>query len=218
MAHIRVVTGHDRYADPWHPFEETSAAVSEILAAQGHGVDVQLDEPAALTGLRHVDLVVVNLGGNPEVNLAPDARWSAAQAEFGAWIREGGRVLGLHTASNAFPDWPEWPALLGGQWIRGSSWHPKRSVATFEPCPETVGHPIWAGCVPVSCYDERYSGLEVHPTSVPLVRHELSEHWEVMGWLNGDNVIYDGMGHNARSYSSPSRARFLVNEVDWLLG
>lgn len=217
MSHIRILTGHGRYTDPWHPFSETSAAVATILESQGHAVDVRLDEPDALTGLGRVDLVVVNLGGNPPVTIDPDPRWAAVQAEFGGWITGGGRVLGLHTASNAFPDWPEWPTLLGGQWVRGTSWHPERSVATFEPCPEAVDHPVWQGCVPVTCYDERYSALTLHPNSTPLVRHELGEEWQIMGWAKGDRVIYDGMGHDARSYASPSRARFLVNEVDWLL-
>lgn len=218
MAHIRILTGHGRYSDPWHRFEETSAAVGQLLEDQGHAVDVRPDESEALVGLGRVDLVVVNVGGNPSETLEPDARWNAAQTDFGVWISGGGRVLGLHTAANAFPDWLQWPSLLGGEWVRGSSWHPERSVATFEACPESAGHPIWQGCEPVTCYDERYSALAVHPDSVPLVRHELSERWEIMGWTKGSNVVYDGMGHDVRSYASPSRARFLVNEVDWLLG
>ncbi len=217
MARIRILTGHGRYGDPWHHFDETSAAVAEILESQGHRVTVVLDEPTSITGLGRADLVVVNLGGNPSVELDPDATWAQAQREFGSWIADGGRVLGLHSASNAFPDWSEWPTLLGGQWVRGVSWHPERSVATFEPCPEAVDHPVWSGCIPVTCYDERYCGLTVHPSSTPLVRHELGEEWHVMGWARGDSVVYDGMGHSGRSYVAPSRARFLVNEVDWLL-
>ena len=158
-----------------------------------------------------------NLGGNVEVELEHDDEWAAAQHEFGQWIRGGGRVLAVHTAANSFPDWPEWPALLGGQWVRGTSWHPKRCIATFGKAPGAEDYPVWTGLDVVTVYDERYSDLVVHEGSTPLIRHELSEEWQVMGWAHGDNVIYDGMGHDARSYSSPSHRKFLINEVDWLL-
>ncbi|EFT66097.1 ThuA domain-containing protein [Cutibacterium acnes] len=216
MASIRVLSGHGRYTDPWHPFAEGSAAIREILEAVGHRVEVRDDDVSCLQELDALDLVVVNLGGNVEVELEHDDEWAAAQHEFGQWIRGGGRVLAVHTAANSFPDWPEWPALLGGQWVRGTSWHPKRCIATFGKAPGAEDYPVWTGLDVVTVYDERYSDLVVHEGSTPLIRHELSEEWQVMGWAHGDNVIYDGMGHDARSYSSPSHRKFLINEVDWL--
>lgn len=135
MASIRVLSGHGRYTDPWHPFAEGSAAIREILEAVGHRVEVRDDDVSCLQELDALDLVVVNLGGNVEVELEHDDEWAAAQHEFGQWIRGGGRVLAVHTAANSFPDWPEWPALLGGQWVRGTSWHPKRCIATFGKAP-----------------------------------------------------------------------------------
>jgi hypothetical protein len=101
--------------------------------------------------------------------------------------------------------------------VRGTSWHPKRCIATFGKAPGAEDYPVWTGLDVVTVYDERYSDLVVHEGSTPLIRHELSEEWQVMGWAHGDNVIYDGMGHDARSYSSPSHRKFLINEVDWLL-
>lgn len=217
MAHIRVVSGHGRYSDPWHDFAATSTAIARIVDAQGHAVHVVPDEPSSLENLNGLDLLIVNTGGNPEVEIAPDDHWTQAQHGLGEWINAGGRVLGVHTAANSFPDWPQWTQLLGGSWVRGTSWHPQRSVAVFEPTPEASSHPVWTGLNAVTCYDERYSDMEVLATSQPLVRHELDEEWQIMGWAASDTVIYDAMGHGERSYSAPSRARFLVNEVDWLL-
>lgn len=217
MARIRILTGGGRYGDPWHPFAKTSAAVVEALEGAGHDVTNLPDEPDSLRRLADVDLVVVNLGGQPMETIEPDAEWSEAQAEFGDWIRAGGRVLGLHTASNAFPDWPEWPELLGGRWVRGTSMHPERCIATFEPAEDASHHAVWNGLDTVAAYDERYSDLEVFEGSTPLVRHETAEQFQVMGWAKGDRVIYDGMGHCERSYQSPSRIQFLLNQVDWLL-
>ena len=38
-----------------------------------------------------------------------------------------------------------------------------------------------------------------------------------MGWAVGDRVLFDGLGHDERSYQSESRRKLLVNEVEWLL-
>lgn len=214
---IRILSGADRYDDPWHPFAETSACLRDLLESHGQRVEVRDDDPSCLDGLAEVDLLLVNLGGNPTVELEPDPRWQRAHAELGHWVAGGGRVLAVHTAANTFPDWSGWPQILGGQWIRGRSRHPRRCVATFEQCPGAEDHPVWSGLETVTVYDERYSFLDVAEDSTPLVRHELSEEWEVMGWAHGRRVVYDGMGHNARSYQSPTRCRLLLNEVEWLL-
>lgn len=218
MTQIRVLSGRHRYGDPWHPFADTSRAVAVILTGAGHEVEVVHDStPDCLTGLDAIDLVVVNLGGNPLVELAPDAQWDAAHRQFGAWMRAGGRVLALHTAANAFPDWADWPSLLGGQWVRGRSFHPDQDLARFEPHPDARQHPVWRGLDAVTAHDERYSSLTVNPSSTPLVGHQEAGRFEVMGWARGRRVLYDGMGHDASSYDSPTRAELLVNEAAWLL-
>ena len=218
MASIRILSGHGRYTDPWHPFAESSSAIRDILRGAGYRVEVRDDDPSCLSGLDDLDLVIVNLGGNVEVALEYDGKWAAAQHDFGQWIRDGGRVLAVHTAANCFPDWSDWPGLLGGQWVRGTSWHPQRCIATFEKVPGAEGHSVWQGLDVVTAYDERYSDLDVHEDSVPLIHHELSEQWQVMGWAHGSNVVYDAMGHDRRSYMSETRRRYLLNEVEWLLG
>ena len=115
MASIRILSGHGRYTDPWHPFAESSSAIRDILRGAGYRVEVRDDDPSCLSGLDDLDLVIVNLGGNVEVALEYDGKWAAAQRDSGQWIRDGGRVLAVHTAANCFPDWSDWPELLGGQ-------------------------------------------------------------------------------------------------------
>ena len=57
MASIRVLSGHGRYTDPWHPFAEGSAAIREILEAVGHRVEVRDDDVSCLQELDALDLV-----------------------------------------------------------------------------------------------------------------------------------------------------------------
>lgn len=128
----------------------------------------------------------------------------------GSWLSTLPRIASLTGLTG--------PSFWGGQWVRGTSWHPQRCIATFEKVPGAEGHPVWQGLDVVTAYDERYSDLDVHEDSVPLIHHELSEQWQVMGWAHGSNVVYDAMGHDRRSYMSETRRRYLLNEVEWLLG
>ncbi|MDN5570492.1 MAG: ThuA domain-containing protein [Propionibacteriaceae bacterium] len=225
VTRVVVVSGSGRYADPWHPFEETSAALASIARGLGWDAEVRPSEPDALLDLSDVDVVVVNSGGgDPAAPPEPDDAWAAAHASLGRFAAAGGGLVGVHTASNTFPDWPGWPDLLGGRWVRGESMHPERSIATFEAAPGMADHPLLAGIeapaglpalagVPcVTCYDERYSRLTLGRESTPVLRHELGESYQTSAWLHG-RVVYDGLGHDARSYESASRRRFVANAL-----
>lgn len=230
VTRVVVFSGSGRYSDPWHPFEETSDALAGVARELGWDAEVRPSEPASLLELAGVDVLVVNAGGgDPSQPPQAEDAWAAAHASVGRFVADGKGVVGVHTAANTFPDWPQWPAILGGAWVRGTSWHPERSIATFEAVPGMAGHPLLAGLpavadVPalagtpcVTCYDERYSGLSVAPASEPVLRHELGEAYETCAWVNG-RVVYDGLGHDARSYESASRRRFVANALRFAAG
>ena len=40
------------------------------------------------------------------------------------FVEGGGSLLALHTACICFTDWVEWGAIVGGNWVWGSSFHP----------------------------------------------------------------------------------------------
>lgn len=215
---VRVVTGRERYADPWHPFAETGAALGDWLA-EAYRVELCPDEPESLGGLAGIDLLVVNcgVGTDPARPAGPSAEWRQAFTTCEAWLAEGGRVLGVHTAANTFQDWPAWPGILGGRWIRGVSMHPPRSPSRFRPA--TPGHPVLAGLPAVQADDERYSRLEVAADSVPLLDHGPVDAREVMAWAGADGTaIYSGLGHDALAYRSATARRFVRNCAGWLLG
>ncbi|QIK73406.1 ThuA domain-containing protein [Propioniciclava coleopterorum] len=230
MPRVLIFSGAGRYADPWHPFEETTAAIADVARGIGADVTINHSTPDAFASLADVDLVVVNAGGgDPHDRPAPEPVWDAAQAQLAEYLAAGGPLLGTHTAAAAFPDWPSWRELFGGAWVRGTSFHPERNYALFEATPDFVDHPIFAGIeapagLPalagrpaVLCYDERYSAMVLGEDARPHLVHETGEKLEVCGWVTGDRIIYDGLGHNARSYESSSRRRLLANEMTHLL-
>ncbi|MEO7589551.1 MAG: ThuA domain-containing protein [Arachnia sp.] len=217
MARVLVFSGSGPYADPWHPFAETSACVADVLRGAGHDVVVRDSDAGSLLDVGSFDLVVVNSGGRAEeADPAITAAWDPDHRALGLFHDGGGPILGLHTAVGTFPDWPGWAAIIGGRWGEHSG-HPAIDAATFRPAPGSRRHPVWDGLDSVVAFDERYSNLEVAASSTALVQHETDGILHTMGWLGSGKVLYDGLGHDARSYESADRCRLLLNEVQWLL-
>lgn len=218
---IRIVSGHGRYADPWHPFADTSAGIASVAAELGVDHHITDVTPDALGDLDGIAVLVVNTGGGgPEPDLPPDTAWTEAFIVAEQWIRDGGSLLATHQACNGFPDWPGYRELLGGHWRPGTSMHPPLSDATFTPVPGAEADPLLAGLDQVSVRDERYSKL-IFGDDVDLVlQHELDGEPQPVVWRRrepGLQVIVDTLGHDAQSYRSPSRRRLLGNELAALL-
>lgn len=218
MARVLVFSGAGAYSDPWHPFAETSGAVASVLSGSGHHVVVRDSEPGSLLDLHDFDLLVVNSGGRlGEPDAGRTASWARDHESLGAFHRAGHPILGLHTAVATFPDWSGWGDIIGGRWGEDAH-HPEMDEATFRPAKGAGMHPVWRGLESVTVTDERYSCLEVFDGSTPLMGHDTDGTRHVMGWAVGATVLYDGLGHDGRSYESAQRRALLGNEVDWLLG
>lgn len=236
-ARITLISGSGRYADPWHPFAETSARVAEILRDAGHDVTVTDDVDARLAALASPgettpDLLVVNLGAGstPEDRAeveSSDERVSGPLSDTDAATRDGllaylgrgGALLALHVASTSFGFVPEWESALGGIWVRGTTMHPPYSRAHIEVA--TDAHPITAGIHDVEVDDERYTDLRVAPEVTQLAWHELDGVRHPVLWAHryGDaRVVYDALGHDAASYDSPEHRAIVRGAAAWLLG
>src|SRR6188474_1322046 len=63
-ARALLISGAGRYADPWHPFARTSAAIAELVTDAGLAVEITEDVDGALAGLAESapDLLILNIG------------------------------------------------------------------------------------------------------------------------------------------------------------
>ncbi|NNC13886.1 ThuA domain-containing protein [Planctomonas sp. JC2975] len=234
-ANVVVVSGSGRYADPWHPFEVTSARVAEVLRDAGHTVTVTDDVDARLAALAapgDVDLLVLNLGAGRtpderDVVQSSDERDPLPLSDADAVTREGllaylergGPLLALHVSSTSFGFMPEWETALGGIWVRGISMHPPYSRAHIEVA--TDAHPATAGIHDFDVDDERYTYLRVSPEVTELAWHELDGSREPVLWTierGASRVAYDALGHDAASYDAPEHRAILAQTAAWLLG
>lgn len=210
MSRILLLSGGADYIDPWHPFAETTAIISEILGSDGHDVAVVDTIDALSQAIDTADLLIVNAGGGPAVHPLDDRLASILTGYRGP-------LLALHVAATLLPEHDEWEDTLGGRWVRGVSMHPERGPlhlrAASDSSPLRDLAERWT-------IDEAYSRLRVSPrTDVGLVHaHDGEVHpacWTLE--RDGRRTGYSSLGHDPAAYAAPVAGEVLLRLVIWLL-
>ncbi len=114
---VKVMILDGESGGPYHRWDLTTPLLRRVLEETGlFAVDVVTAPPPGDTTPFHprfgqYRVVVVNYD-------APDGRWpEALQREFETWVRNGGGVVMVHAADNAFPGWKAWNEMTGiGGW------------------------------------------------------------------------------------------------------
>ncbi|MCL2515151.1 MAG: ThuA domain-containing protein [Microbacteriaceae bacterium] len=211
-----IVSGAGRYADPWHPFPETSARIAAVLTSAGFAVEIDERVDARLAAPGDADLLVVNVGHPDPAEGAADA---ASAAGLLAWASAGRPLLVAHVSSTSFPGFPEWEAVLGGIWVRGTTFHPDYGPARIEIVDHA--HPITTGIGDFELRDERYTDLRLGQGLHVLAQHTHEGVAHPLLWAHhyGDaRVVYDALGHDTASYDSPEHRELLRRAALWLIG
>jgi uncharacterized protein len=211
-----VVSGAGPYVDPWHDFPATSARLADILSGLGCSVDVTEQVEDALARPHDARLLVVNIG-NP-ADPRPQEWMDAAADGLVRHLAGGGGLLGVHSSSTSLTGMRQWPEILGGRWVRGTSMHPPRAESIVSVT--DVKHPITQGLSDFIVVDERYSRLHVQSGVTVLYEHHFEDSMHPLIWAQeygGGRVVYDGLGHDVGSYEAPGQLGLLERSVRWLL-
>ena len=181
---IRVLILDGESAAPYHNWksetpvlkaelDETGLFTTEVLTAPPADGDFSQFHP----DWAKYQVVVFNYD-------APDARWSAdVKASFETYMKNGGGLVTVHAADNAFPGWAAYNEMIGiGGWrgrteTAGPYWHYKDGKLVSDETAGRAGnhgaripfkvtvrdpnHPIMKGLPPVWMHqgDELYSKL-----------------------------------------------------------
>jgi type 1 glutamine amidotransferase len=181
---IRVMLIDGESGGPWHKWALTTPVLKKELEETGlFTVDV-VTAPAASGGLTAFkpafassQVVVMNYD-------APDERWSAdLKTAFEQYVSNGGGLVIVHGADNAFPGWPAFNEMIGvGGWRgrtekAGPFWYVENGKLVPDQTPGQAGshgarvpfavsvretsHPITRGLPPVWMHqgDELYARL-----------------------------------------------------------
>ncbi|MDO5722393.1 MAG: ThuA domain-containing protein [Actinomycetaceae bacterium] len=215
-----ILSGHGRYSDQWHDHAGVSHELAKFLDGMGVQTTVRAMLQGCTEGIDDFDLVVVNGGwGRVEPKFdGTDEDWLPDHERFYKYAKSGKGILVYHQGINSFTDSPYWEEIVGGKWVRGTTYHPKISDAHFHVI--EGAHPITDGFAELNTYDERYTKLVVGPTVTALVtHHEIDQDWTVV-WVNeagGVKVVYDALGHLPEAIAHPQRRELLRREFSWLL-
>lgn len=202
MIRTLLFTGGGDYADPWHPYAESSEQLAELLREGGRDVEVTDAVDSALDALADgPELFVVNAGAGPEPH-PRDAELAAAAIDH---VESGGTLLVVHLSTGLFPGHDDWELMIGARWIWDVSGHPPRGpfrVLTGEPGAD------------FDIVDESYARLRLHPGSEVLAWHENDadgkRHPLVWRRPRGPgHVAVDLLGHDGASFAHPAHRELL---------
>jgi hypothetical protein len=181
---VKVMLLDGESGGPWHKWQLTTPVLKKQLEETGlFQVDVVTAPPAGgdFAGFRPdfgaYRVIVWNYD-------APDERWPAEiKTSFEQYVSNGGGVVIVHGADNAFPGWPAFNEMIGvGGWRNrdekaGPRWYIKDGHLTSDPSPGPAGshgrrvpfaittqnttHPIMRGLPKVWMHegDELYASL-----------------------------------------------------------
>lgn len=210
-----IASGAGRYADPWHPFDETSACLAAILKDAGFTVTIDDDVDHAMSSLTDIDLLCVNAGDSwrsTEVHLpAP----SSAIDGFSAALDRGIGVLALHCAASSLRDYPEWAPAIGRMWVPGLSFHPPADLTSISSGKLPDGRTVDG----FDIFDERYCRLQEIGRSHTVCTHPGDQGGtEPTAWVREvgrSRVAVDLLGHDRRSFEAAGHRELLRQLALW---
>jgi uncharacterized protein len=141
---VMIVDGES--AGPYHRWQLTTPVLKTILAETGlFSVEV-VTAPAAAGELAGFNPTFTGHGAVVLNYDAPDDRWPAAlKAAFETYVRDGGGLVIVHAADNAFAGWRAYNEMIGvGGWRNrnenaGPHWFVKDGALTSDPSPGPAG-------------------------------------------------------------------------------
>ncbi len=228
MTTALLVSGGPDYA---HDFGASAGALAAVLAEIGI-VTTVVDHPDAVVDLLpgSFDLLVVNALRWQMTHERYDAmrsEWgyatpAATRRAISTFVASGGGLLGSHTASICFDDWPEWREVLGGAWNWERSSHPPAApVHAWIASSAAAQHPVLAGAAPtLDLVDEVYGEVDLADGCEVLMvaRRTPDDREQPVVWAHRfgtGRVVYDGFGHDAASINDPHHAALIQAAVRW---
>lgn len=211
----------------FHPFEEASAALAETLEEVGVHSTITQDVEQGLKTLERYDLLTVYalrwrmIQHEKYVPYRDEWQFSLSrdgQEAIRSFVERGGGLLGLHTASICFDDWPEWGSILGGAWDWGRSFHPE--LGPIEIKVNANVHPITTGIDDFTIKDEIYHYLALEPDVKALLTAEAEDGPQTLFWARNfgqGRVVYDSLAHDADSVRHASHQRILKRAALWAI-
>jgi type 1 glutamine amidotransferase len=191
--------------------ETAEEVLSDLAPRLGYALEFARDEKAISDAFANLDRFKVVVFANTTGDLQVDSR-----ERLHEWIQAGGSFVGLHSASDTLHEWPEYIAMLGGEF----DFHPDQATGVLVV--EAGNHQSTATLdSPYSLFEEFYRFRNFEPSRVHLLL-TLREGAESlpMAWYRtygSGRVFYTALGHREDVWTSDWFRRHLGGALQWAL-
>jgi putative membrane-bound dehydrogenase-like protein len=141
------------------------------------------------------------------------------------YVKNGGGLVVLHSASAAFQNSEEYIRLIGASFK-------SHSTGVFSPATVQATHPVMRGVPEIKAWDETYLHTKVNPDMTVLAVRRENGHDEPWTWVRTygkGRVFYTASGHGPRPGTLPDSAdtnvwanagfqKLVENAVKWTAG
>lgn len=198
------------------------AALVDMCRTRGFDV-IASSDPAVFAAerLAEVDVVVFAVTSGNVLD-------AAGRAAFEPWVRGGGGVVGLHSASATEYDWPFFVALIGARFRTHPPVLTVADVTVEDPtAPVIAGLPSrWPRTDEWYAFHERPEDQGVHvvlaldeATAQPPLPDDQRAGYHPIAWTDdrlGGRMFYTAMGHTPESYAEPAFLDLIAQAITWV--
>lgn len=150
-----------------------------------------------------------------------------SRAAFEPWVRAGGGVVGLHSASATEYDWPFFMELIGTRFHAHPTYMSEADVTVEDAAdPIVAGLPArWHRTDEWYVFEQRPEELGLHivlaldeRSAVPLLPADQATGYHPIAWSHdkfGGRMFYTAMGHTDESYADPAFLGMIANAIAW---
>lgn len=185
-----------------------------------NGVDMfYTDDAAALNanGLKQYNALIFY---NNQGDLSDDQNTALLN-----YVKNGGGLVVLHSASAAFQNSEEYIRLVGASFK-------SHATGVFSPTTLVANHPVMRGVPEIKAWDETYLHAKINPDMTVLAVRKENNHDEPWTWVRTHGkgrVFYTASGHGPRPSTRPDDAennawategfqKLVTNAVKWTSG
>ncbi len=143
---------------------------------------------------------------------------------FLRFVRQGGGFVGTHSASDTFHAWPQYAAMLGGEFQRHPPVSERGRLVVEAPRHPTMRRLPRAFRILEEFYEfvsppRRRARVLVSLDPASISNEMGADHPLVWARRYGrGRVFYDALGHFKATWSDPVHRRLLADGLDWAVG
>ena len=200
-----------------HNFERFISAMRPVLETAGYSVEATYDLDA-LTRLDDAGYDVVLLYtclGVAEGDQSEPERHTGAQVDaLTTWVRGGGALLAINSATTSAQSSPDMRKLLGGVFVE----HPPQF--SFTVYPVYRAHPITVDIPAFTVHDEFYMQRHEPDVEVHMVALDRGIAYPMV-WTKAEGkgrVAHIAMGHDEKVWRLEPYQRLMLQTIAWLDG